>query len=100
VVTWGDWVKPIWPVRSTTGSVPTPYIFDDRVDFIDIAPLIMEYYNMGKDERNTAGLKGREHFLGEGLLSKEAMCKTLVDGIEGTFENWKPKEKFKLIPLI
>jgi glycosyltransferase involved in cell wall biosynthesis len=100
VVTWGDWVKPIWPVRSTTGSVPTPYIFDDRVDFIDIAPLIMEYYTMGKDERNTAGLKGREHFLGEGLLSKEAMCKTLVDGIEGTFENWKPKEKFKLIPLI
>ena len=31
-VVWGDWVKPIWPVRSTTGSVPTPYIFDDRID--------------------------------------------------------------------
>jgi len=100
VVIWGDWVKPIWPVRSTTGSVPTPYIFDDRVDFIDIAPLIMEYYNMGKAERKVAGLKGREHFLGEGILSKEAMCNALIDGIEGTFENWKPKEKFKLISLI
>jgi hypothetical protein len=27
------------------------------------------------------------------------MCKTLVDGMERAFENWKPKEKFKLIEL-
>jgi hypothetical protein len=37
--------------------------------------------------------------LGDGLLSREAMCKTLVDGMEGAFENWKPKQKFKLIEL-
>jgi glycosyltransferase involved in cell wall biosynthesis len=98
-VVWGDWVKPIWPVRSTTGSVPTPYIFDDRIDFEDVAPLIMDFYQMGREERNAAGLKGRNHFLGEGKLSKEAMCKTLVDGMDGAFENWKPKQKFKLIEL-
>jgi glycosyltransferase involved in cell wall biosynthesis len=98
-VVWGDWVKPIWPVRSTTGSVPTPYIFDDRVDFEDIAPLIMDWYKMPKEDRDAAALKGRKHFLGEGLLSREAMCKELVDGMEGAFENWKPKEKFKLIEL-
>jgi hypothetical protein len=33
------------------------------------------------------------------LLSREAMCQTLVDGMEGAFENWKPKKKFKLIEL-
>ena len=98
-VNWGDWVKPIWPVRSTTGSVPTPYIFDDRVDFEDVTPLIMDWYTMSKEDRESAGLKGREHFLGEGKLSREAMCETLVDGMEGAFENWKPKQKFKLIEL-
>jgi glycosyltransferase involved in cell wall biosynthesis len=98
-VVWGDWVKPIWPVRSTTGSVPTPYIFDDRVDFEDIAPLIMDWYRIGREERKAAGLKGRKFFLGEGKLSKEAMCDALVDGMETAFENWKPRQKYKLIEL-
>jgi glycosyltransferase involved in cell wall biosynthesis len=98
-VVWGDWVKPIWPVRSTTGSVPTPYIFDDRVDFEDIAPLIMDWYRIGREERKAAGLKGRKFFLGEGKLSKEAMCEALVDGMETAFDNWKPRQKYKLIEL-
>jgi hypothetical protein len=96
---WGDWVKPIWPVRSTTGSVPTPYIFDDRVDFEDVTPLIMDWYKMPKEDREKAGLKGRKHFLGEGKLSKEAMCDALVEGMEGAFTNWKPRKKYSLIKL-
>jgi glycosyltransferase involved in cell wall biosynthesis len=96
---WGDWVKPIWPVRSTTGSVPTPYIFDDRIDYIDVAPLIKDWYNMGREERKAAGMKGRKHFLSEGGLSRENMCKTLVDGMEGAFENWKPIKKYQLIKV-
>jgi glycosyltransferase involved in cell wall biosynthesis len=95
----GEWVKPIWPVRSTTGSVPTPYIFDDRVDFEDITPLIMDWYNTSKEDREKAGQLGRKWMLSDGLLSREAMCQTLVDGMEGAFENWKPKQKFKLIEL-
>ena len=98
-VIWGEWVKPIWPVRSTTGSVPTPYIFDDRVDYIDIAPLIRDWYDMGREERKSAGLKGRKYFMGEGKLNKEAMCQMLVDGMEGAFANWKPRKKYSLIKL-
>jgi hypothetical protein len=98
-VVWGEWVKPIWPVRSTTGSVPTPYIFDDRIDFEDVSPLIMDWYKTPKEDRKSAGLKGRKHFMGEGKLSREAMCDALVEGMEGAFENWKPKQKFKLIEL-
>ena len=96
---WGDWVKPIWPVRSTTGSVPTPYIFDDRVDFIDVAPLIRDWYDMGREARKAAGLKGRKYFMGEGKLNREAMCQALVDGMEGAFANWKPRKKYTLIEL-
>jgi len=96
---WGDWVKPIWPVRSTTGSVPTPYIFDDRVDFLDVAPLIREWYDMGREERKKAGLKGRKYFMGEGKLNREAMCQMLIDGMEGAFANWKPRKKYSLIKL-
>jgi len=95
----GDWVKPIWPVRSTTGSVPTPYIFDDRVDFIDVAPLIKEWYDMGREERKAAGLKGRDWMMNEGKLNREAMCQSLVDGMEGAFANWKPRKKASLIKL-
>ena len=36
-LTWGEWVKPVWPAcRSLQGSVPTPYIFDDRSDFEEV----------------------------------------------------------------
>ena len=35
-LTWGEWCKPVWPkTRSLMGSVPTPYIFDDRCDWQD-----------------------------------------------------------------
>ena len=96
---WGDWVTPIWPVRSTTGSVPTPYIFDDRVDFIDVAPLLRSWYDMGREERKAAGLKGRKWMLGEGNLSREYMCQSLLDGMEGAFENWKPIKKYQLVTI-
>lgn len=95
----GDWVKPIWPVRSTTGSVPTPYIFDDRVDFLDITPLIREWYDMGREARKEAGMKGRKWMLGEGNLSREYMCQSLLDGMEGAFTNWKPIKKYQLVTI-
>jgi hypothetical protein len=98
-VIWGDWVKPIWPVRSTTGSVPTPYIFDDRVDFADVAPLIKEWYDMGREKRKEMGLKGRTHFMEEGGLSRDNMCKTLVEGMETALENWKPRKKYQLVTI-
>jgi glycosyltransferase involved in cell wall biosynthesis len=95
----GEWVTPIWPVRSTAGSIPTPYIFDDKVDFADVAPLIRDWYDMSREERKAAGLKGREWMLGAGGLSLKNMCDTMSKGIDDTFENWKPREKYKLIEL-
>ena len=39
----GEWAVPVYPSNmSIVGSIPTPYIFDDRADFRDIANAIEE----------------------------------------------------------
>jgi hypothetical protein len=44
-------------------------------------------------------LAGRDWLLGEGGLSTQNMCKTLIDGMETAFENWQPRKKYKLYKL-
>ena len=99
-VTHGEWVKPIWPrVQTLVGSIPTPYIIDDKVDIYEVADAIRYWFDKTPEERKEAGLKGREEFLGEMGLNHTNMCQTLVDGIETTFKNWKPKEKFNVYKI-
>jgi len=69
------------------------------VDYEDITFAIREWYDTPKEDRKKAGLNGRKWMLGEGLLSREAMCSSLVDGMEGAFANWKPRHKFDLIAV-
>jgi glycosyltransferase involved in cell wall biosynthesis len=57
----GDWAVPVFPSSiSIQGSVPTPYIFDDRVDFKDAADAIMKVYELGAEERKRRGDLARE----------------------------------------
>jgi glycosyltransferase involved in cell wall biosynthesis len=99
-VTHGDWVKPVFPkVQTMVGSLPTPYIIDDKVDIYDVADAIRYWYDKTPEQRTNDGLKGRNEFLGEMGLNSKNMCKTLVDGIETTFENWKPKKKVNVYKL-
>jgi len=99
-VTHGEWVKPVWPrVQTLVGSLPTPYIIDDKVDVHDVADAIRYWYDTHSEDRKEFALKGREEFLGEMGLNAKNMCKTLVDGITTTFKNWKPKEKFNVYKL-
>jgi hypothetical protein len=96
----GEWAYPIWSrALALAGSVPTPYIWDDRVDNYEVAEVIEKVYNTPKPERKSAGLKGREEFLGNMGLSHTNMCDTLVEGIEATFENWKPRERFEVFKI-
>jgi hypothetical protein len=96
----GEWAYPIWSrALALAGSVPTPYIWDDRVDNYEVAEVIEKVYNTPKPDRKAAGLKGREEFLGNMGLSHTNMCDTLVDGIEATFENWKPRERFEVFKI-
>ena len=81
------------------GSIPTPYIIDDKVDVVEVSEAIRYWYDKSTEERQSAGKKGREEFLGEMGLNHTNMCKALVDGITTTFKNWKPKQKYNVYKL-
>ena len=99
-LTHGEWVKPVWPrVQTMVGSLPTPYIIDDKVDVEEVADAIKYWYDKHPEDRREAGLKGREEFIGEMGLSNTNMCKTMTDGIETTLKNWKPKKKSNVYKL-
>jgi glycosyltransferase involved in cell wall biosynthesis len=99
-VTWGDWAIPIWPkALSLAGSVPTPYIFDDRVDLYDVKNAILEAYNTPKTERKVNGLAGRDAFINELGLSSDNMCNCMMDAIETTLSEWQPKKRFQIYKI-
>jgi len=96
-----NWAKPVFPTnRSLQGSPLTPYIFDDRVDFRDVAKALKYWYDMPKSERREAGMEGHEWVCGdESNMSKTNMCKLMLDAIEGCFKNWKPRKRFTLYKI-
>lgn len=92
----GDWAKPVFPTnRSLQGSVPTPYIFDDRCSFEDVADAMRYWYDMDSQQRKIFGRKGREWAMSSesGMSSKE-MCNRFVKHISFLLDNWKPSESF------
>jgi glycosyltransferase involved in cell wall biosynthesis len=95
----GEWVVPVWSSAiNINGSPITPYIFDDRVNDSEVAGAIMEVYTMTKKERKERGLKGREWAIKN--LSSKVMCDAMVDGIETTIKNYKPKERYNLYKIV
>jgi len=97
-LTWGEWCKPVWPkTRSLMGSVPTPYIFDDRCDWEDAADKIKEWYEMGKDERKRCGVKGH-YFVksDESMMSARWMCKNFIDHMETAWDKFTPRERINV----
>ena len=99
-VTHGEWVKPVWSRAQTmVGSVPTPYIIDDKVDIYEVADAIRYWYDKTPQERKEAGLKGREEFQGEMGLNAKNQNQCMADGIEKAMKNWKPKDKFNVYKL-
>ena len=101
-LTHGEWVKPVWPSnRSLQGSIPTPYIFDDRCRWDDVADRLKEWYDTPKDERTEAGLKGREWMLSEEVgMSSKHMCDRFVHDMDRTFKKWKPRKRFTLHKVV
>jgi hypothetical protein len=81
------------------GSVPTPYIIDDKVDVYEVTDAIRYWYDKTPEERIKAGLKGRKEFLGEMGLNAKNQNKQMADGILQAIENWKPKQKYNVYKL-
>jgi glycosyltransferase involved in cell wall biosynthesis len=95
----GKWAFPVYPAsRSIQGSIPTPYIFDDRCTWEDAADRILEVYNLSKEERQERGLAGREWALSkEAGFTQEHQASRIIEGLETLFNTWKPREQFELI---
>jgi hypothetical protein len=97
----GEWAIPVFPSNlSLVGSVPTPYIFDDRCDFRDVAKAIEQVYNLPKNIRETKGMKGREWVRSdEAMMTAESMCRNVVSTIDQTFDNFIPRSPFEFIKV-
>ena len=68
----GNWVKPVFPSnRSLQGSPQTPYIFDDRARFEDVADAMMYWYGTDPEWRETYGNEGRAWALKNGLTAEQ-----------------------------
>jgi len=94
----GRWAKPVFPaVRSLQGSIPTPYIFDDRCRYEDVAVALFEWFNTSAEERRSAGQAGREWMMSEESgMSAEVMCSRFVEHINYVCTNWTPPPLFTL----
>jgi len=90
------WVKPVFPSnRSIQGSPVTPYIFDDRTDFREVADAIQYWYDMPEEEREHRGELGHDWICGnESNMSARGMSKRMAECIDMCFENWEPRKKF------
>jgi len=97
-LTYGEWVKPVWPSnRALVGSIPTPYIFDDRCRFDDAAQAMKDWYDMESDKRNVCGMKGHEFVNDkEIMMSSEAMCQNFMNHMDTAFEKFKPRKPFSI----
>lgn len=92
----GEWAIPVFPSNmSLVGSIPTPYIFDDRADFRDIANAMEECYALPKEERMKRGGAGRQWATSdEAMMTAENMCRNVIDAIDTTLQTFKPRKKF------
>ena len=92
----GKWALPVFPSNTAmVGSPKTPYIWDDRLDFRELANTLMESYKMSKEEIKERGLAGREWVTSdESMQSARKMCENIITNVDKTIEVWKPRKKF------
>ena len=95
----GKWVKPVYPSNvSLQGSPPTPYIWDDRCRPEDVAPLLREFYDMGRKKRKKLGALGAK-FCRENQMTATKMGQNFINSMNGAFENWKPRERYVMVKV-
>jgi len=97
----GEWAVPVFPSNiSLVGSVPTPYIHDDRCDFRDVAQAIKQVYDLPKEERQRRGLVGHEWALSEeSMMSGRNMGRNLIKYVDQTFEQFVPRTKYDILKV-
>ena len=94
----GNWAKPVFPSNiSLVGSVPTPYIHDDRCDFREVAEAIKHWYDLGEEGRAQAGRAAREWVTSdESGMSARRMCENVIESMDTAFDNFVPRRSYDL----
>ena len=92
----GKWAYPVFPSNlSLVGSIPTPYIFDDRAEPFDIAAQISALYEtkMTMPEKYAAECKAAHEWVHseEAMMTAANMSKNVIEGIDKTFVKWTPQ---------
>jgi glycosyltransferase involved in cell wall biosynthesis len=97
----GKWAIPIFPAtRNLVGSPKTPYIYDDQLDFVELADKMMEFYQITDQEIKERGLAGREWVTSnESMQSARMMNNNMIKYIDQTIDNFKPRKKFEFIKI-
>lgn len=99
-LTWGEWAFPVFSSsHSIVGSVPTPYIYEDRLNLEDVSSELLKVYSLGRNELQRRGLAGRNAFINELGLTADNMCATMINAIETTISNWKPQPSFEIYKI-
>lgn len=98
---YGVWAKPVFPSnRSLQGSPQTPYIFDDRVRYEDVADAIYYWYRIDAASRSKMGQAGRRWALTHGL-SAEQMGNKMISMLNYMFECKQiNRPKYTITPVI
>jgi len=94
----GEWCIPVFPTNiSLAGSPATPYIYDDRCSFEDVGSAIANVYELGKEERDRRGLKGREWAMSsEAGMSADTMSMNIIKFIDQGFNKFVPREQYDI----
>jgi len=94
----GIWVKPVFPAAiNLQGSIPTPYIFDDRCDIRDVAEAMMYWYSMSPADRKKCGNAGREWATStESGFTAERMSNKFAECVDTVMQNWTPPKRFTI----
>jgi glycosyltransferase involved in cell wall biosynthesis len=95
-ITHNEWSYPVFPVSQTMqGSPPTPYIFDDRCTPKDAATQINSVYH------NLEELKSKKQEIRQWVqdmgFNSSSMGGKLIEAIDLTLENFKPRESFEIL---
>lgn len=93
----GQWVFPLFPNIVLAGGIEVPYIYDNFIQYGQLAELFKHIYQTyDRQELSRRGKLGRQFLLGQGRMNHVDMCNSMINHISYTIDNFKPLQRIKL----
>jgi hypothetical protein len=82
--------------KSIIGSQDVPYIYEDRMNKEEFIEVMVKFYEMSKQDRESMGASGREHVLKNyGFKQYSELWKSTFDTIIEKFGSWENRKNYK-----